>query len=158
MKGRCFVAEEIERKFLVKENWQPKEKGDRIAQGYLSTEPGRTVRVRVRAGKGYLTVKGKNDGIRRLEFEYEVPLADAEAMLALCEQPIIEKTRYVETVDKSVWEIDVFEGANAGLRVAEVELPSADAPFSRPNWLGEEVSGQIQYYNSSLQKHPFREW
>ncbi|MCI6158791.1 MAG: CYTH domain-containing protein [Selenomonadaceae bacterium] len=152
------MAEEIERKFLVKDSWTPQEKGDRIAQGYLSTEPGRTVRVRIRAGKGYLTVKGKNDGIRRLEFEYEVPLADAEAMLALCVQPIIEKTRYVETVDKSVWEIDVFGGANEGLRVAEVELPSADAPFSRPAWLGEEVSGQIQYYNSSLQKHPFRSW
>lgn len=152
------MAMEIERKFLVKDGWQPKDAGSYIAQGYLSAEPARTVRVRVRGNQGYLTVKGKNDGICRAEFEYKVPLADAKAMLALCISPIIEKRRYMETYAGYCWEVDVFEGENAGLRVAEVELPSADAPVQLPDWAGEEVSGDARYYNSSLIKMPYSSW
>lgn len=152
------MSQEIERKFLVRLGWKPDTEGSRIAQGYLCSVPDRTVRVRVRGGKGYLTVKGKNDGIRRAEFEYEIPLADAEAMLALCEQPLIEKTRYLVPQGELCWEVDVFAGANEGLTVAEIELPSEDTPFTRPDWLGEEVSGDPRYYNSSLIQHPFSAW
>ncbi len=153
-----IMGQEIERKFLVQPGWKPDGEGSRIAQGYLSSVPERTVRVRVRGRKGYLTVKGKNAGIQRAEFEYEIPLADAEAMLALCEQPLIEKTRYLIPQGELCWEVDVFEGDNAGLTVAEIELPSEDTSFARPEWLGEEVSGDLRYYNSSLIRHPFRAW
>ena len=152
------MSQEIERKFLVRAGWQPEGTGGRIAQGYLSAVPERTVRVRVRGERGYLTVKGKNNGISRAEFEYEVPLADAEAMLALCEQRLIEKTRYRVPAGELCWEIDVFAGANAGLVVAEIELPTPDTPFARPDWLGAEVSDDPRYYNSSLQQHPFSVW
>lgn len=152
------MAEEIERKFLVKEGWQPQNKGTRIAQGYLSSAPERTVRVRIRGSKGYLTVKGKNTGIRRAEFEYEIPLVDAEAMLALCETPPVEKTRYLEEYEGYTWEIDIFAGANAGLKVAEIELPAEDTAFKKPDWAGVEVSGDARYYNSSLSLHPYQQW
>lgn len=153
-----MMSQEIERKFLVKDGWQPTAAGTRIAQGYLSAVPERTVRVRVRGGRGYLTVKGKNTGISRAEFEYEVPLADAEAMLQLCAQPLIEKTRYLVPQGELCWEVDVFAGANTGLIVAEIELPTPDTPFARPAWLGAEVSADPRYYNSSLQRHPYNEW
>ena len=149
---------EIERKFLVKEGWQPKSAGSRIAQGYLSSDPARTVRVRVRDDRGYLTVKGKNEGICRAEFEYEVPLADAEAMLALCTRPIIEKRRYVEEYEGFLWEVDSFEGENAGLRVAEIELSAEDAAFPLPPWAGAEVSGDARYYNAQLVRSPYCTW
>ena len=153
---------EIERKFLVKHSWCPKSPGDEIAQGYLSSVPERTVRVRIRGGRGYLTVKGKNggaDAARRAEFEYEIPVADARVMLALAEPGVIEKVRHVEpAADGHAWEIDVFHGANEGLLVAEVELGAEDEPFARPAWLGAEVTGDARYYNSSLAKHPFSEW
>lgn len=152
------MAVEIERKFLVKEGWQPNSAGVRIAQGYLSAVPERTVRVRIKGEKGYLTVKGKNQGISRAEFEYEIPVSDAEAMLALCEQPPVEKTRYLEAYEGHTWEIDIFTGANEGLRVAEIELPSEDADFVKPDWAGEEVSGDARYYNSSLSRHPYQQW
>ena len=158
LKGAGKVGKEIERKFRVQADWQPQGAGVRIAQGYLCAVPERTVRVRVRGGRGYLTVKGKNEGISRAEFEYEVPLADAEAMLQLCEQPLIEKTRYLLPQGELCWEVDVFAGANEGLIVAEIELPSPDTPFARPAWLGEEVSDDPRYYNSSLQRHPYKEW
>ena len=106
------MAAEIERKFLVKEGWQPQTEGVRIAQGYLSSVPERTVRVRIKGEKGFLTVKGRNEGTRRAEFEYEIPLLDAEAMLALCEQPLIEKRRFLESYGGFTWEVDVFAGAN----------------------------------------------
>ena len=150
---------EIERKFLVnRELWSPVEEGTRIAQGYLSTDPKRTVRVRVKGKRGYLTVKGKNQGISRQEFEYEVPRWDAEGMLALCEPPIIEKKRYREEIAGHLWEVDVFEGENEGLILAEIELFHEEEEFEPPKWLGEEVSGDSRYYNSNLSQHPFKEW
>lgn len=153
------MAKEIERKFLVQENlWQPQDDGVRIRQGYLSSVRERVVRVRTKGTQGFLTVKGANQGITRLEFEYEVPFAEAEAMLALCEQPLIEKTRYLETIDGHTWEIDCFFGANAGLVVAELELKTADEPFVRPVWLGAEVSGDVRYYNSNLIAQPYCLW
>ncbi|WP_041914206.1 CYTH domain-containing protein [Selenomonas ruminantium] len=152
------MAKEIERKFLVKDNWQPQGAGMKIAQGYLSTVPERTVRVRIKDDKGYLTIKGKNEGISRAEFEYEIPLQDAEALLRLAEQPVLEKTRYLEKQGDFLWEIDVFAGDNEGLVVAEIELPTEETVFSRPSWLGEEVSGDVRYYNANLIKMPYSLW
>ena len=152
------MAKEIERKFLVKDKWQPQNEGIKIAQGYLSTVPERTIRVRVKGNQGYLTIKGKNRGISRAEFEYEIPLGDAEELLKLAEQPILSKTRYLEQHGDSLWEIDVFAGDNQGLIVAEVELPHEQADFFRPEWLGEEVSGDVRYYNANLIKNPFSRW
>ena len=152
------MAKEIERKFLVQACWQPQDEGMKIAQGYLSTVPERTVRVRIKGDKGYLTIKGKNQGISRAEFEYEIPVHDAEELLKLAEQPILSKTRYLEKHGNSLWEIDVFAGENQGLVVAEVELPDEQAEFSRPDWLGQEVSGDVRYYNANLIKTPFSLW
>ena len=152
------MAKEIERKFLVKAGWQPQDEGIKIAQGYLSTVPERTVRVRIKGDKGYLTIKGKNQGISRAEFEYEIPIGDAEDLLKLAEQPILSKTRYLEQHGNCLWEIDVFAGENQGLVVAEVELPDEQADFSRPDWLGKEVSGDVRYYNANLIKKPFSLW
>ena len=152
------MAEEIERKFLVDTSWRPQRAGTHIAQGYLCQEPERTVRVRIRGDKGYLTIKGKNKGISRLEYEYEIPLKDAEELLQLCERPLVEKTRYLEDWEGFCWEIDVFAGENAGLVVAEIELPSPTTVFSRPIWLSDEVSDDARYYNSNLIKKPYSEW
>lgn len=152
------MAREIERKFLVQEGWQPQDAGIKIAQGYLSTVPERTVRVRIKGNKGYLTIKGKNKGISRAEFEYEIPRQDAEEMLAMAEQPILAKTRYIEKHGDNLWEIDVFAGENQGLVVAEIELPAEDSAFVRPDWLGEEVSGDVRYYNANLIKQPYSLW
>ena len=152
------MAKEIERKFLVQASWQPQDEGIKIAQGHLSTVPERTVRVRIKGDKGYLTIKGKNQGISRAEFEYEIPIGDAEELLKLAEQPILSKTRYLEQHGNRLWEIDVFAGENQGLVVAEVELPDEQAEFSRPDWLGQEVSGDVRYYNANLIKKPFSLW
>lgn len=152
------MAVEIERKFLVQEGWQPQKTGVRIAQGYLCSVPERTVRVRIKGEKGYLTVKGRNEGIRRAEFEYEIPLGDAEAMMKLCEKPPVEKTRYLEEYEGHTWEVDIFAGANEGLRVAEIELPAEDTVFAKPAWAGAEVSGDERYYNSSLSIRPYQQW
>ncbi|MCR5758335.1 MAG: CYTH domain-containing protein [Selenomonas sp.] len=152
------MAKEIERKFLVRENWQPQNQGIRIEQGYLSTVPERTVRVRIKGNKGYLTIKGKNQGISRAEFEYEIPMEDAKEMLQMAQKPILRKTRYLEVYDGFTWEIDVFAGDNQGLVVAEIELTEEDNVFSKPSWLGQEVSGDVRYYNANLIKHPFSLW
>ena len=153
------MAKEIEKKYLVKkELWQPKDEGVCIRQGYLSSLKERVVRVRIRGTKGFLTVKGANHGIERLEFEYEIPLADAQAMLELCEQPLIEKTRYHEVIERHLWEIDCFFGMNDGLMVAEIELPTAEAHFKLPEWAGTEVSGDERYYNSNLIAQPYSVW
>ena len=152
------MAKEIERKFLVKDSWQPQSAGIKIAQGYLSTVPERTVRVRIKGEKGYLTIKGKNVGVSRAEYEYEIPRQDAEEMLQLAEQPILVKTRYLEQQGEFTWEVDVFSGENQGLVVAEIELPAEDAEFLRPAWLGQEVSGDVRYYNANLIKRPFSLW
>jgi adenylate cyclase len=155
------VGTEIERKFLVTEGALSElEATHQVAlrQGYLSSEPGRTVRVRLQNDQGYLTVKGRARGFARPEFEYPIPEQDAEALLELCSRPLIEKWRhYVEYAGK-VWEVDEFFGDNAGLVVAELELDSEDEIFERPPWLGEEVTMDPRYHNSRLAEHPYKEW
>ncbi|MBD5341392.1 MAG: CYTH domain-containing protein [Bacteroides sp.] len=143
---------EIERKFLVK-NDSFKDiaiSHSNIRQGYLSREPERTVRIRIKDDRGFITVKGKNSGAVRLEFEYEIPFADAEKMLGLCSGKILDKTRYNVKFGGYLWEIDVFHGLDEQLTVAEIELPSADASFEMPDFIGEEVTGNPRYYNSML--------
>ena len=153
------MAKEIERKFLVnKDLFQPTDEGEYIAQGYLSSTPERTVRVRIKNHKGFLTVKGKNSGISRNEFEYEIPKSDAEELLKLCEPSIIIKRRHIFKINDSEWEVDIFEGDNKGLIVAEIELNSEDETFGKPVWLGEEVSFDSKYYNSNLSKQPYKLW
>ncbi|MBE9182658.1 CYTH domain-containing protein [Oculatella sp. LEGE 06141] len=154
------MAIEIERKFLVTGNdWRSLSKGIVYRQGYVSSEPGRTVRVRVAGDIGYLTIKGATRGVSRSEFEYVIPLADAEDLLEnLCDRPLIEKVRYKIPIGTVVWEVDEFLGDNQGLIVAEVELTAADQIIDRPTWLGEEVSHDVRYFNASLAKHPFSRW
>ncbi len=154
------MPEEIERKFLViGDGWRDAAVGTRFRQGFLSTEPERTVRVRVAGARGSITVKGKTVGAKREEFEYEIPLQDVEQMLdGLCKRPFIEKVRYTLSVGRHVWEIDVFEGENAGLVVAEIELASEDEAFEKPDWAGEEVTHDPRYFNSNLVAKPFRAW
>jgi len=151
---------EIERKFLLtSEDWKENIKSKTaIKQGYLNTDKERTVRVRIRADKGYLTIKGKSNTISRLEFEYEIPFADALELLNLCNKPFIEKQRYEVEYKNHLWEIDVFEGENIGLLFAEIELESIDEAFEIPSWIGEEVSNNNRYHNSSLVKLPFCDW
>ena len=154
------MGEEIERKFLVEgDAWRETAEGTRVRQGFLSTEAERTVRVRVAGRRGTITVKGKNVGARRAEFEYEIPAAEAERMLdTLCKRPLIEKVRYTLAVSSHTWEIDVFEGENAGLVVAEIELGSEDEAFEKPEWVGEEVTDDPRYFNSNLVANPYRHW
>ncbi len=128
-----------------------------IKQGYLNTDPDRNVRVRVYGTQGFLTVKGRTIGATRLEFEYEVPVEDAEEMLKLCHKPIIEKQRYTTQLDLE-WVIDEFEGDNTGLVVAEVELESETQAFELPQWTAEEVTADIRYYNSNLVENPYTTW
>jgi adenylate cyclase len=151
---------EIERKFLVKNNsWKSKaQEGVSIKQGYLNSTAERTVRVRVYGDKAFLTIKGKNQNLTRKEFEYEIPLADAQNLLELCEKPIIEKTRFLLSHHTNTWEIDVFEGENKGLIVAEIELTSEEESIDIPSWVGEEVSTDSKYYNSSLLANPYCNW
>ena len=154
------MAKEIERKFLIKrELWQPQRPGVEIRQGYLSLDPERTVRVRTKGAKGYLTIKGKNQGISRTELEYEIPYEEASQMLEeLCLHPLVEKTRYLEQHGQQLWEIDIFAGDNEGLAVAEAELSSEDTALVLPIWIYREVSGEARYYNSSLIKLPYKNW
>jgi adenylate cyclase len=153
------MGREIERKFLVKGNAWRKGKGARYRQGYLSSVKERTVRVRTINDKGYLTIKGIAIGATRLEFEYEIPVQEAcELLNELCEKPMIEKDRYKIDYKGLVWEIDEFFGENEGLLVAEVELHSENQVFERPEWLGEEVTGDTRYFNSNLIKNPFTTW
>ena len=149
---------EIERKFLVQENLWGHDGGDCIAQGYLFADAQKTVRVRLRRNKGYITVKGKTNGISRSEFEYEIPAEDAEAMLNLCGDKVIKKRRHLESIGGNLWEIDVFEGANAPLVLAEIELKHEEQDFVKPPWLGEEVSYDNRYFNSYLAEHPYGAW
>lgn len=154
------MGQEIERKFLVSsDSWRTGATGQSYRQGFLSTDPERTVRVRVAGARGWLTIKGRTIGARRLEYEYEIPVEDAQHMLAtLCMRPLIEKVRHKIVVGAHTWEIDVFEGDNAGLVVAEIELRSEDEPFERPRWLGAEVTQDPRYFNANLVKHPFAKW
>lgn len=160
LEERCEVPKEIERKFLLdRKLWQPQDEGVEIRQGYLCLAPERTVRVRTKGGRGYLTVKGKNHGISRMEMEYEIPYEDASQMLnELCLRPLIEKTRYAEKHGLQIWEIDIFHGDNDGLAVAEAELSSEDAALELPDWIIREVSDDPRYYNSSLIKLPYKNW
>ena len=154
------MAKEIERKFLVAHQaWRESVNTIHVyRQGYLSYDSERTVRVRATEVTGYLTIKGITEGLNRDECEYEIPLADALALLQLCERPAIEKKRYIVPNGAHVWEVDVFEGVNEGLVVAEIELGSEDEAFDKPNWLGNEVSGDRKYSNSALSLHPFKDW
>lgn len=151
---------EIERKFLVTGNaWRAQGEGILLRQGYLNSARERTVRVRTAGEQAFLTIKGATVGITRAEYEYAIPLADANALLdTLAEKPLIEKVRTIIPVGNVVWEVDEFLGENKGLIVAEIELEREDAPFPRPEWLGEEVTGDPRYYNASLVKHPFSQW
>jgi adenylate cyclase len=149
---------EIERKFLVlNDSWQ-NVSGVLYRQGYLNRDKTRTVRVRIAGDAAFLTVKGVSVGATRAEYEYPIPLADAQGLLALCDGPLVEKTRYRVTHEGTLWEIDVFAGDNAGLVVAEVELAHEDQPFARPAWLGEEVTHDARYFNSNLATQPFSRW
>lgn len=154
------MATEIERKFLVVgEDWRSLGDAVEIRQGYLSTVKERTVRVRVMGDRGYVTVKGITVGAARTEFEYEIPVADAHQMLdQLCERPIIEKTRSRIDVAGLIWEVDSFNGVNAGLVVAEVELEHEAQEIDPPRWIGEEVTDDPRYFNANLIAHPFTEW
>jgi len=153
---------EIERKFLVRDESFRKEafKTERIAQGFLSSVPERTVRVRLGGDTGYITVKGLGDasGASRFEWEKEITAEEAGALLELCEPGIIVKTRFFVRSGKHVFEVDVFEGENKGLVVAEIELKEESEPFKRPYWLGEEVTGDVRYYNATLARHPYSKW
>ena len=154
------MGKEIERKFLVKDNtWRGQDSGKRYRQGYLSTVKERTVRARVAGNKGFLTVKGITVGASRSEYEYEIPMADANEMLdRLCERPLIEKTRYRISHAGLVWEVDEFEGENRGLITAEVELKDEHQSVTLPGWIGEEVTGDPRYFNANLVAKPFTTW
>ena len=156
------MAQEIERKFLVKDDSfkQMASSSSRIRQGYICSMRGRTVRVRVRNDKGYLTIKGPSDaaGMSRYEWEKEIPLNEAEELMKLCEPGQIDKTRYLVNWGNHVFEVDEFYGENEGLVMAEVELQSEDEPYERPPFLGMEVTGDVRYFNSFLMKKPFSQW
>jgi adenylate cyclase len=155
------MATEIERKFLVvKNDWKKQiERSVEYRQGYIASDANRSVRVRIGGGKAWLTVKGSTRGISRLEFEYAIPLSDAREMLrALCAGPLIEKTRHIVPYAGQRWEIDVFEGDNAGLIVAEVELDDENERVQLPAWVGAEVSTDARFYNSCLAERPFSQW
>ncbi|MEH6682758.1 MAG: CYTH domain-containing protein [Sediminicola sp.] len=153
---------EIERKFLVLSHDFKRDaiSEEQIVQGFLNTDPHRTVRVRIKGDKGFLTVKGKgNDtGVSRFEWEMPIAVADARALLSLAEPGTIEKVRYTVRAGEHLFEVDEFFGDNEGLLIAEVELSREDEAFERPSWLGEEVSGQVRYYNSQLGKNPYKNW
>lgn len=153
------MATEIERKFLLKsEAWRYDAKASKIRQAVLAHEPQCIVRIRVRDDRAYVTIKGPRLGISRAEFEYEVPLQEGEALLAMAPHPVVEKTRYLVPFAGFVWEIDEFHGRNQGLIVAEIELPAEDTPFEIPHWLGEEVSQEERYSNSELAHQPYDTW
>ena len=155
------MAQEIERKFLVCGDFKSAAfKKTRITQGYLSSVPERTVRVRVKGDKGFLTIKGigNDSGASRFEWEKEIPVEDVKALLALCAPGVIDKTRYLVQAGPHTFEVDEFYGDNEGLTLAEVELSDEHEAFERPAWLGEEVTGDPRYYNSMLMKQPFKNW
>jgi adenylate cyclase len=156
------MAQEIERKFLVTSGDFKNSafKQTRIVQGYLSSVPERTVRVRIKGTTGYITIKGigNNSGTSRYEWEKEIPVAEAERLLKICEPGAIDKTRYEVKAGNHSFEVDEFYGENQGLVIAEIELVKEDEPFERPAWLGKEVTGNVKYYNAMLIKEPFTKW
>ena len=153
---------EIERKFLVKSDAFLKlfKTKNRIVQGYLSSVPERTVRIRIKGEKGYLTIKGKSNknGLSRMEWEKEIDIKEAEQLLQICESGVIDKIRYDVEIGNHIIEVDVFEGENKGLIVAEIELQSETESFVKPDWFAEEVTGDERYYNAYLSKDPFKNW
>lgn len=153
---------EIERKFLVSSDVYKQEASSKknIIQGFLNTNPERTVRVRIKGDKGFLTIKGKSnmEGTTRFEWEKEIDVVEAKSLLELCEDGVLEKIRYEIPSGKFTYEVDEFFGVNKGLVVAEIELTDANEYFEKPSWLAEEVTGQVQYYNSQLSLHPFTKW
>ena len=155
------MAQEIERKFLVKGDFKQEVfKSTRITQGYLSSVPERTVCVRVKGEKGFITIKGigNESGASRYEWEKEIPVDEVRELLRICEPGVIDKTRYLVKNGPYTFEVDEFYGDNEGLTVAEIELPDEQAQFERPEWLGEEVTGDVRFYNSMLMKNPYKNW
>ncbi|ANV83807.1 adenylate cyclase [Picosynechococcus sp. PCC 7003] len=154
------MPQEIERKFLViGDRWRDLAPGIPYRQGYLQRTPEKTVRVRIAGEQAFLTIKGKTEGIRRLEFEYPIPLIEALEMLEhLGDRPQIEKIRYRIPLDNFLWEVDEFLGENQGLILAEIELTTADQVFPKPNWIGPEVSHEPRYYNANLVSYPYCQW
>ena len=154
------MPQEIERKFLVaNEGWRGEAVGIPFRQGYLSTDPERSVRVRIEGDEANIAIKGKSVGAVRAEFEYGIPLADATEMLdTLCKRPLIEKLRYTLSFEGHCWEIDVFTGDNAGLVVAEVELEDEHEAFEKPDWAGQEVTDDPRYFNVNLVDRPYGTW
>ena len=154
--------QEIERKFLVHslDFIAEATQSQKIVQGYLNSNPERTVRIRIKNDKGFITIKGKGDetGRTRFEWENEIPVKDAEALILLCESGVIDKTRYLIPKGKHTFEVDIFEGENKGLIMAEIELSDANEMFEKPNWLGEEVTNDERFYNAYLSKKPFSTW
>lgn len=156
------MAQEIERKFLVKGKFKSFAiEKIKIVQAYISSVPEHTVRVRIKGEKGFITIKGKSNksGTSRYEWEKEIPVGEVNELLELCEPGVIDKTRFiVDETNGLKFEVDEFYGDNEGLIIAEIELPSEDHPFEKPEWLGEEVTGIAKYYNSRLSKNPFKNW
>lgn len=155
------MANEVERKFLVKGEFKNlASKETRIVQGYLSSVPERTVRVRIKGDKGFITIKGigNTSGASRYEWEKEIPTDEVEELLKICEPGVIDKTRYLVKVGNHTFEVDEFYGENEGLTIAEIELSSESEAFVKPEWLGDEVTGDTKYYNSMLMKNPFTKW
>ena len=158
------MATETERKFLIRGEEYKSEvfRSMHLTQGYLCSTPKCSARVRISDDRGFLTLKGPSDarGLSRFEWEKEIPLSEARDLIPLCVSGLIDKTRHLvrNTDGRHVWEIDEFHGDNEGLVVAEIEISSDDDPFDRPSWLGEEVTGLRRYYNSSLSRHPFKDW
>jgi adenylate cyclase len=156
------MAQEIERKFLILSDVFKTEaaKSTRITQGYLSSLPERTVRVRIKGDKGYITIKGMGSasGASRYEWEKEIPVAEVDELLKICEPGVIDKTRYEVKSGVHTFEVDEFYGENQGLVVAEVELSSEAEDFVKPDWIGTEVTGDVRYYNSMLMKTPYTKW
>jgi len=155
------MGQEIERKFLVKGDFKSKAKKQiRIKQSYISLVPERTVRIRITNDKGFITIKGaaNDSGVSHYEWEKEISVKEAEELFKLCETGVIDKTRFLVDVGNHTYEVDEFYGDNQGLLVAEIELGAEEDDFIKPDWLGEEVTGNINYYNASLMKNPFKDW
>ncbi len=153
------MGREIERKFLIADDaWRSMSEGTDYCQGYLNSAKDRVVRVRTMGSRAVLTIKGAGTGITRPEFEYDIPMEDAEELFELCEQPLIEKTRFKITYKGLIWEVDEFKGANLGLIVAECELESEEQVVAKPDWVGMEVTGDSRYFNSNLVAKPYSRW
>lgn len=156
-----YMAIEVEHKFLLaNDDWRKQIKHSiRYRQGYLSSAETNSIRIRLSDEQAWLNIKSATIGTHRYEYEYEIPLSDANEILNnLCKKPLIEKTRHFVTNDTNIWEIDEFEGENEGLVVAEIELSEEGQSFSKPDWLGEEVTHDLRYYNNNLAIHPYSEW